>query len=114
MSASTLMQTMGLFALTAAAEIFGCGLVWLWARQQASAWWLVLAAASLATFAWLLTLHPAASGRIYAAYGGIYVDCAIAWLLAVDGITPNRYDLLGLTCMLLGVGIIVAGNWLRP
>jgi small multidrug resistance family-3 protein len=79
----------GLFALTALAEIVGCWLVWLWARQQASAWWLVPAAAALAVFAWLLTLHPAASGRVYAAYGGVYVTMAVVWLWAVDGIRPD-------------------------
>lgn len=113
MSMTTLMQTMGLFTLTAAAEILGCWLVWLWARHQASAWWLLPAAISLAAFAWLLTLHPAASGRVYASYGGVYVACAILWLWAVDGMQPNRYDLLGTAVILLGASIIVIGNWSR-
>lgn len=105
---------LGLFALTALTEIVGCWLVWLWARQQASAWWLVPAALSLAAFAWLLTLHPAASGRVYAAYGGIYVTMAIVWLWAVDGIRPDRHDLAGLALILCGVGVILLGHWGRP
>lgn len=104
----------GLFALTALAEIVGCWLVWLWARQQASAWWLLPAALSLAVFAWLLTLHPAASGRVYAAYGGIYVTMAVVWLWAVDGIRPDRYDFAGLALILCGVGVILLGHWGRP
>ena len=62
---------LGLFVLTALAESVGCYLPWLWLRQGATAWLLLPAAASLALFVWLLTLHPAASGRVYAAYGGV-------------------------------------------
>lgn len=84
-----IVSLLGLFSITALAEIVGCWLVWLWARHQASAWWLVPAAGALAAFAWLLTLHPAASGRIYAAYGGVYVTLALGWLWAVDGSDPT-------------------------
>ncbi|MDC6684660.1 hypothetical protein N4Q63_26685, partial [Leclercia adecarboxylata] len=58
------MKTLLLFVLTAVAEIVGCYLPWLWLRREGSAWLLLPAAASLAVFAWLLTLHPAASGRV--------------------------------------------------
>jgi small multidrug resistance family-3 protein len=109
----TLPAALGLFALTALAEIVGCWLVWLWARHQASAWWLVPAALALAAFAWLLTLHPAASGRIYAAYGGVYVVLAVGWLWAVDGIRPDRYDLLGLGLILAGVMVMLLAHWQR-
>ena len=71
-----MLKTLLLFAATALAEIVGCYLPYLWLRQQASAWLLLPAAASLALFAWLLTLHPTASGRVYAAYGGVYVCAA--------------------------------------
>lgn len=70
--------TLALFLATALAEILGCYLPWLWLRQGRSAWLLLPAAASLALFAWLLTLHPAAAGRVYAAYGGVYVAVALA------------------------------------
>ena len=71
-------QTLALFGVTAIAEILGCYLPYLWLRKNGSAWLLVPAAASLALFAWLLTLHPEASGRTYAAYGGVYVSVALA------------------------------------
>jgi small multidrug resistance family-3 protein len=74
-----------LYLLTAVAEIVGCYLPWLWLRKGASAWLLVPAAASLALFAWLLTLHPAAAGRVYAAYGGVYVAVALGWLWRSGG-----------------------------
>lgn len=66
-----------LFALTALAEIVGCYLPWLVLRQGHTAWLLAPAALSLALFAWLLTLHPTAAGRTYAAYGGMYIAIAL-------------------------------------
>ena len=65
-----------LFVLTACAEIVGCYLPYLWLRKGKPAWLLLPAAISLAFFAWLLTLHPTAAGRTYAAYGGVYVATA--------------------------------------
>ena len=81
-----MIKTFALFAATALAEITGCYLPWLWLRKGGSAWLLVPACLSLAVFAWLLTLHPAASGRVYAAYGCVYVVTALLWLRLVDGV----------------------------
>jgi len=101
------MKTLLLFILTASAEIVGCYLPWLWLRQHASAWLLVPAAISLALFVWLLTLHPAASGRVYAAYGGVYIGMALLWLWQVDGVRPTRWDMLGVTLCLAGMAVIM-------
>lgn len=98
-----------LFIATAIAEIVGCFLPYLWLRKGASIWLLVPAAVSLALFVWLLTLHPAASGRVYAAYGGVYIATALLWLRFVDGMKLSPYDWLGAGVVLLGVVIIVAG-----
>lgn len=98
-----------LFIATALAEIIGCFLPYLWLRKEGSIWLLVPAAASLALFVWLLTLHPAASGRVYAAYGGVYVATALVWLRVVDGVKLSPYDWLGAGIALLGMAIIVAG-----
>ncbi len=100
------MKTVALYLATALAEIIGCYLPWLWLKQSGSPWLLVPAALSLATFAWLLTLHEAASGRVYAAYGGVYIAVAIAWLWAVDGIRPSGWDVAGVAVALAGMGII--------
>ena len=100
------MMTFGLFVITALAEILGCYLPWLWLRKGGSVWLLVPAAASLALFAWLLTLHPDASGRIYAAYGGVYVSVALVWLWAVDGVRPGMWDVVGGAVTLVGMAII--------
>lgn len=100
-------KTFLLFILTALTEIVGCYLPYLWLKQGAPAWMLVPAAASLAAFAWLLTLHPQAAGRVYAAYGGVYVGVAICWLWAVDGIRPTAWDIVGVLVALAGMAIIM-------
>jgi len=96
-----------LFVITAIAEIVGCYLPYLWLKQGNSAWLLLPAAASLSLFAWLLSLHPAASGRVYAAYGGVYITVAICWLWIVDGVRPSRWDLVGVIVCLVGMAIIM-------
>ncbi|GAB3508389.1 YnfA family protein [Pseudoxanthomonas daejeonensis] len=101
------MATFLLFTVTALAEIVGCWLVWSWLRNGGSAWLLLPATASLALFAWLLTLHPTATGRVYAAYGGVYVSLAIVWLWWVDGERPTRWDLLGAALCLAGMAVIM-------
>jgi small multidrug resistance family-3 protein len=102
-----MLKTLVLFTITAIAEIVGCYLPWLWLRKGGSAWLLVPAALSLALFVWLLSLHPAAAGRVYAAYGGVYVAAALAWLWAVDGVRPSGWDVVGVAVTLIGMGIIV-------
>jgi small multidrug resistance family-3 protein len=106
-----LIRTVGLFIFTAFAEIVGCYLPYLWLKRGGSAWLLIPAALSLALFAWLLTLHPAAAGRIYAAYGGVYIAVALVWLWKVDGVPLTAWDLTGATVALIGMGIIVWGGW---
>lgn len=104
-------KTLGLFIITAIAEIVGCYLPYLWLKNNGSPWLLIPAAASLALFAWLLTLHPTASGRIYAAYGGVYVAVALLWLWRVDGVPLTPSDVTGVAVVLLGMAIIVWGGW---
>jgi small multidrug resistance family-3 protein len=96
-----------LFILTALAEIIGCYLPWLVLKQGKTAWLLVPAAVALALFSWLLTLHPTAAGRTYAAYGGIYIAVALLWLRFVDGAALTRWDVAGACVALLGMAIIV-------
>lgn len=104
-----MIKTTLLFFVTALAEIIGCVLPTLWLKRDGSAWLLVPAALSLAMFVWLLTLHPAASGRVYAAYGGVYVMTALLWLRWIDGVKLSTYDWVGATVAFSGMLIIVAG-----
>lgn len=104
-----LIKTALLFFITALAEITGCFLPWLWLKKGGSAWLLLPAAASLALFVWLLTLHPAASGRVYAAYGGVYVLTALLWLRVMDGVKLSVWDWSGALIAFSGMLIIVMG-----
>ncbi len=101
-----LLRVGALFAVTALAEIAGCYLPWLVLKQGRSAWLLVPAALSLALFAWLLTLHPSAAARTYAAYGGMYIAVALAWLRVVDGIALTRWDIAGAALAVAGMAVI--------
>jgi len=100
-------KTLALFVVTALAEIVGCYLPYLWLKKGATPWLLLPAALSLTLFAWLLTLHPTAAGRIYAAYGGVYVCVAVLWLWAVDAVKPSIWDIVGAAVSLAGMGIIM-------
>jgi small multidrug resistance family-3 protein len=104
-----ILKTFALFVVTAVAEILGCYLPYLWLKKNGSPWMLIPSLVSLALFAWLLTLHPTAAGRVYAAYGGVYIAVAIAWLWLVDGVRPTVWDLVGVTVVLAGMVIIVLG-----
>jgi len=103
----TLLATTGLFIATAIAEIVGCYLPLIWLKGRAPLWVLAPAAASLTLFVWLLTLHPTAAGRVYAAYGGVYVATALAWLWAVQGIRPSLWDIAGAAVAIIGMVIIM-------
>ena len=110
MMTEPLVRTFVLFFATAIAELVGCYLPMLWLNGRHSAWLLVPAALSLCVFVWLLTLHPAASGRVYATYGAVYIASAIGWLYVVDRITPTWSDLLGVVLALAGAAVIALGG----
>ena len=102
------MTTIAVYVGAALAEIAGCFAFWAWLRLDKSALWLVPGMVSLAIFAWLLTLADVqAAGRAYAAYGGIYVAASVMWLWAVEGVSPDRWDLIGACVVLIGAGIIL-------
>lgn len=106
-------KTIALFGLTAIAEILGCYLSLLAMKDGKSKWLFIPAIASLGLFVWLLSLHPAAAGRVYAAYGGVYVATAILWLWFVDKIQPSIWDITGVVIVLFGAAVIIVqpGLW---
>ena len=101
------LKIVALFFLTALAEIIGCYLPYLWLREGKSIWLLIPGALSLMAFVWLLTLHPTAVGRVYAAYGGVYIATAIMWLWTINGIRPSMWDIVGSLVALIGMAIIM-------
>lgn len=103
-----MLKTLALFFATALMEILGCFLPYVWLRQSGSIWLLLLGALCLTAFVYLLSLHPTASGRVYAAYGGVYVISALLWLRFVDKVALQTSDWLGAAVVLSGVLLIIA------
>ncbi|MBY0338861.1 MAG: YnfA family protein [Acetobacteraceae bacterium] len=98
-----------LFA-AALAEIAGCFAVWAVMRLGAPGWWIIPGATCLALFAWLLTLvEQPAAGRVFAAYGGVYVAASLVWLAVVEGVRPTVTDLIGVALVLAGAWVILWG-----
>ncbi len=94
----------------AIAEIAGCFAFWAWLKLGKSALWLIPGMASLAVFAYLLTLiEVSAAGRAYAAYGGVYVAAALVWLWWIEGTRPDRWDTIGAAICLAGMALILFG-----
>lgn len=103
------MKTAAIYLAAAIAEIGGCFAFWAWLRLDRSPLWLVPGMASLALFAWLLTLSEAsAAGRAYAIYGGVYIASSLLWLWAVENVRPDRWDIIGGTICLIGATVIFA------
>lgn len=104
------MTTPAIYGAAALAEIAGCFAFWAVLRHGASALWLAAGAASLILFAWLLTLvETEAAGRAYAAYGGVYVAASLGWLWAVEGVRPDRWDLIGSAVCVAGAAVVLFG-----
>ena len=102
-----IISTFALFFFTSLMEILGCYFPYLILNQGKSHWYWVPTVLALAAFVWLLTLHPAASGRIYAAYGGIYIFSALLWLRFVDQVDLTRWDIIGGAVVLVGAALII-------
>ena len=103
-----IVQTLAAYIGAAIAEIAGCFAFWAWLRLDKPVWWILPGMASLALFAYLLTLvDSAAAGRAYAAYGGIYIASSLLWLWAVEGARPDRWDMIGSLVCLIGAAIIL-------
>ncbi len=88
-------------------EIGGGYLVWLWLREGKSIWYAALGAVLLVLYGVIPTLQPAGFGRVYAAYGGVFIALALLWGWAVDKTAPDRFDLIGGAVALVGVAIIM-------
>ncbi len=102
------MATPLLYIAAAIAEIAGCYAFWAWLRLGKPVWWLLPGLASLALFAYLLTfIDSAVAGRAYAAYSGVYIASSLIWLWIMEGVRPDRWDLLGGAVCLVGAGIII-------
>lgn len=96
-----------LFILAGLCEIGGGYLIWLWLREGRAWWYGAVGGIILVLYGVVATWQPASFGRVYAAYGGIFITLAILWGWKVDGITPDKYDIIGGAIALVGMGIIM-------
>jgi small multidrug resistance family-3 protein len=104
------LKTILWYLLAALGEIGGCFAFWAWLRMNKSPLWVFPAVVSLVVFALALTrIDAEAAGRAYAAYGGIYILSALVWLWLVEGVRPDRWDVLGAATCLVGAAIILYG-----
>ncbi len=102
------MQTFIFFLLAALGEISGCYAFWVWLRMGKSIFWIAPGVLALIFFAVALTkVNASNAGRVYAAYGGIYILSSLFWLWLAEGIKPDRWDLIGVAISLLGTAVIL-------
>ena len=102
-----ILRSVLLFVAAGVCEIGGGYLIWLWLRAGKSPWLAVLGTAVLFLYAVIPTFQPAEFGRVYAAYGGVFIALSLAWGWRVEGIAPDRYDLIGGFVALVGVAVIM-------
>ena len=102
-----ILKSLALFVLAGLAEIGGGYLVWIWLRRQESILLGLLGGVALLLYGVIPTFQPAHFGRVYAAYGGVFVVMSLLWAWGFDGRAPDRYDLLGAALVVVGVGIIM-------
>ena len=91
------------------AEIAGCCGIYAWFRLGKPVWWLVPGVAGLLLFAWFLPLHTGPAGRIYAAYGAIYIAVSVAWMWGIERQRPDLWDISGALVCLIEAGMIYFG-----
>ncbi|HNP59476.1 MAG TPA: YnfA family protein [Nitrospirales bacterium] len=102
------MNTLAVYVGAALAEIGGCFAFWMWLRLYRTPWLGIVGIVSLVIFAVILTRSEAVfAGRAYAAYGGVYIMASLVWLWAVEGMPPDRWDMVGAGMCLAGAAMIL-------
>lgn len=95
------------FLIAGLCEIAGGYFIWLWLRENKSIWFALFGASLLVLYGIVPTLQPANFGRVYAAYGGVFIVLAILWGWGVDKVLPDKFDIIGGLIALLGVFVIM-------
>ena len=104
-------KSISYFILAGILEIGGGYLIWLWLREGKGVLYAVAGAIILGLYGVIPTFQPSNFGRVYAAYGGVFVVLSILWGWAVDKVAPDKFDLIGgLVCL---VGVVIIMYWPR-
>jgi small multidrug resistance family-3 protein len=98
--------SVALFFVAAIMEIGGGYLVWLWIREKKTIALALLGGIILFVYGIIPTFQPANFGRVYAAYGGIFILSSIVWGMVVDKKRPDRYEIIGSFVAVFGAIII--------
>lgn len=53
------------------------------------------------------TFQTAHFGRVYAAYGGMFIVLSLLCVWAMDGMRPDRFDIMGGALCLVGMAVIM-------
>jgi small multidrug resistance family-3 protein len=109
MNAGSVVRSTAFFLLAGLLEIGGGYLVWLWLRERRPAWMGLLGGLALAAYGMVAALQPATFGRVYAAYGGVFIVLSLLWGWGVDGHRPDRWDYLGGALCVFGMALIMYG-----
>ncbi len=97
-----------LFILAGLAEIGGGYLIWLWLRESKPFYWGIFGGVALALYGVIATFQSFPSfGRVYAAYGGVFIVLSVLWGWGIDKKTPDTYDLIGAGICLVGVSVML-------
>ena len=106
----TIARTVLIFVVAAAAELSGAYAIWRWRKLGAAVAFVPAGVALLFAYAVVQSLQPQGFGRIYAAYAGVFLVGAVLWGWGVDGMRPDRFDLIGGAIVLLGAATILWGR----
>ena len=105
------MTSFAFYAIAAVAEIIGCFAFWAWLRLDKSVYWILPGIVSLIVFAVLLTrINSMFAGRIFAAYGGVYILVSLLWLWIIEGQRLDKWDILGAIICIAGAVLILFGH----
>ena len=106
----TFLGTTSVYFIAAILEIGGCFAFWAWLRLGRTVWWTLAGFVSLVLFALCLTQADSTyAGRAFAAYGGVYIAASLLWLMIIEGMLPDRWDIIGAAICLIGAAAILWG-----
>lgn len=101
------LKSLSYFIIAGLLEIGGGYLIWIWLKEDKGIIYALLGALALILYGIIPTLQPAHFGRVYAAYGGVFIVLSLLWGWKIDGILPDLFDMIGGGIALIGVGIIM-------
>ena len=101
-----IVTSISIFIFAAFLVISGGYLVWRWLKNHQGKILGLVGGLILFSYAVVMTLQPENFGKVYAAYGGIFVMSSLVWGYWIDKKKPDRFEIFGSTVVLIGIGIM--------